>query len=162
MTAWSCSHVSHAADPDELLEILGDELRPIVRDDPRPLPDKRMSMEVRYQVCVELSGLGIAKVDQRVVPSLITLLRGKNADRREWVMIWLKHLGSAAEPTVPALIARLRDESDFVRLAAIEALSAIGRVSAPVISGLIERLGDDDSKVCNAALQAPDQLGSFG
>src|SRR3954447_1029256 len=28
--------MSHPADPDELLEILGDELRPVVRDDPRP------------------------------------------------------------------------------------------------------------------------------
>ena len=29
--------MSHSADPDELLEILGDELRPVVRDDPGPL-----------------------------------------------------------------------------------------------------------------------------
>src|SRR5512135_119102 len=28
--------MSHTADPDELLEILGDELRPVVRDDPGP------------------------------------------------------------------------------------------------------------------------------
>ena len=26
--------MSHSADPDELLEVLGDELRPVVRDDP--------------------------------------------------------------------------------------------------------------------------------
>lgn len=29
--------MSHAADPDELLEVPGDELRPVVRDDPGPL-----------------------------------------------------------------------------------------------------------------------------
>src|SRR6478736_5619503 len=28
--------MSHSADSDELLEILGDELRPVVRDDPGP------------------------------------------------------------------------------------------------------------------------------
>ena len=28
--------MSHSADPDELLEVLGDELRPVVRDDPGP------------------------------------------------------------------------------------------------------------------------------
>src|SRR5262249_58237365 len=42
------AHVRHATDPDELLEVPGDELRPVVRDDPRrdareplagPLPD---------------------------------------------------------------------------------------------------------------------------
>src|SRR4029453_2284473 len=30
--------VRHATDPDELLEVLGDELRPVVRDDPRRPP----------------------------------------------------------------------------------------------------------------------------
>src|SRR5262249_32002490 len=29
------AHVRHATDPDELLEVPGDELRPVVRDDPR-------------------------------------------------------------------------------------------------------------------------------
>ncbi len=29
--------MSHSADPNKLLEVLGDELRPVVRDDPRPL-----------------------------------------------------------------------------------------------------------------------------
>src|SRR4051794_6926333 len=33
---WRCSHMSHPADPDELLEVPGDELRPVVRDDPGP------------------------------------------------------------------------------------------------------------------------------
>src|ERR1700761_4203340 len=28
--------MSHSADPEELLEVLGDELRPVVRDDPGP------------------------------------------------------------------------------------------------------------------------------
>src|SRR5581483_2525841 len=28
--------MSHSTDPDELLEVLGDELWPVVRDDPRP------------------------------------------------------------------------------------------------------------------------------
>src|SRR5260370_22046714 len=28
--------MSHSADPDELLEVPGDELRPVVRDDPGP------------------------------------------------------------------------------------------------------------------------------
>ena len=31
-----CPHMRHAGQPDELLEVLGDELRPVVRDDPRP------------------------------------------------------------------------------------------------------------------------------
>ena len=30
------SHVRHARDANELLEVLGDELRPVVGDDPRP------------------------------------------------------------------------------------------------------------------------------
>jgi hypothetical protein len=29
-----CAHVRHAADPDELLEVPGDELWPVVRNDP--------------------------------------------------------------------------------------------------------------------------------
>src|SRR4051812_29888715 len=29
--------MSHSADPDELLEVLGDELRPVIRDDPGAL-----------------------------------------------------------------------------------------------------------------------------
>src|SRR6516162_4454616 len=28
--------MSHSADPNELLEVLGDELRPVIRDDPGP------------------------------------------------------------------------------------------------------------------------------
>src|SRR5438067_9445082 len=34
---YRCYHMIHSADPDEPLEILGDELRPVVRDDPGPL-----------------------------------------------------------------------------------------------------------------------------
>src|SRR4051794_13033764 len=33
---WRCSDMSHSADADELLEVSGDELRAVVRDDPRP------------------------------------------------------------------------------------------------------------------------------
>ena len=33
----------HATDADQLLEILGDELRPVVRDDPGPLAGKLLS-----------------------------------------------------------------------------------------------------------------------
>src|SRR5215471_9906258 len=35
--------MSHSADPDELLEILGEELRPVVRDDPRPLAGEALA-----------------------------------------------------------------------------------------------------------------------
>src|SRR5215472_9237406 len=31
-----CPDMRHARDPNELLEVLGDELRPVVRDDPEP------------------------------------------------------------------------------------------------------------------------------
>ena len=31
-----CAHMGHARLPNELLEVLGDKLRPVVRDDPRP------------------------------------------------------------------------------------------------------------------------------
>src|SRR6185437_10603710 len=35
--------MSHSANPDELLEILGDELRPVVRDDPGPLAGEALA-----------------------------------------------------------------------------------------------------------------------
>src|SRR5215813_7167791 len=35
--------MSHPAGPDEFLEALGDELRAVVRDDPRPLPGEALA-----------------------------------------------------------------------------------------------------------------------
>src|ERR1700731_1750298 len=34
---WRCSDVRHSTDPDEFLEVPGDELRAVIRDDARPL-----------------------------------------------------------------------------------------------------------------------------
>src|SRR6266404_1311818 len=52
--------MSHSADPDELLEILGDELWPVVRDDPRP----RVGMPLARPLDDRLDlGLGHALAD---------------------------------------------------------------------------------------------------
>src|SRR5256886_6393684 len=52
--------MSHSADPDELLEVLGDELRPVVRDDPGP----RVGMTLACPLNDRLDlGLGHALAD---------------------------------------------------------------------------------------------------
>src|SRR6266511_4327580 len=52
--------MSHSTDPDELLEILGDELRPVVRDDPRARIGK--SFPCPLDDCLDV-GLGHALSD---------------------------------------------------------------------------------------------------
>jgi hypothetical protein len=54
-----CAHVRHAADPDELLEVLGDELRPVVRNDPGVPAGKPLARPLNDRVDVDL-GHGLA------------------------------------------------------------------------------------------------------
>src|SRR6516165_12099901 len=52
--------MSHPADPDEFLEVLGDELRAVVRDDPRPLPGEALARPLDDRLHL---GLGHALAD---------------------------------------------------------------------------------------------------
>jgi hypothetical protein len=51
--------VRHAADPDELLEVLGDELRPVVRNDPGVHAGKLLARSLNDRLDVDL-GHGLA------------------------------------------------------------------------------------------------------
>jgi len=46
--------MSHAAKPDELLEVLGDELRAVVRDDPRSLVGESLASPLQDRLDVSL------------------------------------------------------------------------------------------------------------
>src|SRR5215831_1950088 len=52
--------MSHSTDSDELLEILGDELRPVVRDDPGPLVGEALTGPLDDRLDL---GLGHALLD---------------------------------------------------------------------------------------------------
>ena len=44
------SHMRHAANSNEFLEVFGDELWPIVRDDPRPSPGKLLARPLNHDL----------------------------------------------------------------------------------------------------------------
>src|SRR5512135_151075 len=47
-------HMGHPADPDELLELPGDELRAVIRDDPRPRPGEALAGPLHDRLDVPL------------------------------------------------------------------------------------------------------------
>ena len=61
----------HAADPDELLEVLGDELRPVVRNDPGVHVGKPLACSLNDRLDVDLGhGLADLSVDDEAAAAV--------------------------------------------------------------------------------------------
>ena len=76
----------HAADPDELLEVLGDELRPVVRNDPGVPAGKPLVRPLNDRLDVDLGhGLADFPVDDEAAAAV-----EEAAKIRATALVWVR------------------------------------------------------------------------
>jgi HEAT repeat protein len=93
------------------------------------------------------------------VPSLVAMIDGSDAHKRELAAQLLSDIGKDANDAVPSLIRHINDPDFFPRLRCIEALGDIGPDAFPAVSDLIKVLNDPDYPIANMAAWALGEIG---
>jgi HEAT repeat protein len=135
------------------LEEKGQAARPAAADLIALLKEPDASKKVHPAVYRAMQRIG---VDEKLLPSLLADLKGKNALA---IAAAERLLGFMGEPALPALLEGLNDKNGIVRARSARALFHVRELPAKAVPPLVKLL---DDPVANVRIQAISALGKMG